>query len=1160
MTTIESNMDCSGVGILHNKQIIIKELNRSTDGRYLKVHISEPYDYIVSLLYFPASNANQRKFQFIKSITKQCLSSDIILGDFNWNYPERKETKQINKAMLDLIGPKLDIAANFIDENCKQNTFKKGKWTISRLDRIYAEKHCEIKFQLNLNFPEGKESHCPVQFKIGNAHSRRNWKMHLGTWLNSSRQRNLRETMPRPEKDDLGYTRYDNYIKQVKEFIQKEEKRIKKKYRKLFFKAKALLEHIPHNNEKKRKLVNVLKKLQKEKEMKIRLLAGKKWDATKELPSYFLSRMLKQMNNATRINKIKHPKTDEYVTEQREILDAFKCFYENLYSKTEIDSSKLREFLKIWNPPKLSTKEKQDLNNSFSMEELDVVLSSLKNFKAPGNDGMPSFPFKVLPDEGKTLLLAQINQFLNGCDIPASWKQGNIIAIHKKDDITDIANYRPISLLKTDYKIVSKLVTNRLNVIIPKLIHKDQIGFVKERIIYDNVLTLNEILQEDKKFCLSIDFQKAYDSVSHDALCEILKHIAIPERLRKLIEHMLSESTAAFSMEGEISDPFKIEKGVKQGDPLSPLLFDLAIEPLANFIRSKCNGMKIGNTEYKILLYADDIVLVADSHKEQLEQLKIMEEYGKATGLKMNLKKSFHISSHSLEMAIPSCPTNGFKYLGFMINHNGLMDMKESIIDRIRKAINQWKHTSNRMLCKAAIINGYIMSKLWYYSFILDFDDQIEIETLEKLQKSFLTAVHDKEYTTRTKMRLERVQRPLKVNGLGIFDLKTRFKAQRAWIIEFALNSDSKIGTIWKEKYNLSSSLYSNPAINSPKLLSKSWNDYKESWNMIPNIKRQGIPVRVDSLVAWDGMENQLDNDADCLKIYLKDDHQIPVIHESYTYDRYVDPRKIVLPAHPCDFIPLKSKQSKSKPKSNGNKKKKRKKKKSKLKKITHRFTGTLEPVYTPRQIEWKKDKGISLVDGFIKLKRIINNVKVLNLLWHFINGVCYYNRKENCRRCGEENSHRHIFFDCRKVKNSIQQLIREFSLNQDFIWDQYSCWYQLIVSNDEVYFSILIAGMYSAWECRHSVFKREESFIKNLEQLMISRWYCALYDVNALKKKISPVQSFYANWEHLINKSENIPTIIKQRKKPQQDNTPPRLLSPLNLYARFEQIKRSSC
>jgi hypothetical protein len=163
--------------------------------------------------------------------------------------------------------------------------------------------------------------------------------------------------------------------------------------------------------------------------------------------------------------------------------------------------------------------------------------------------------------------------------------------LYKKNDKADIANYRPISLLNTDYKIFTKALTIKLARIAPDLLHKNQAGFVPGRHIYDQIWLTKRIIElaeatEQNGVIVALDQEKAYDKIEHDYLWRALKSYGIPDEFINTVNALYSDAYTLVAINGEFSErPFKVTRGVRQGDPLSCLLFDLAIEPLAESLR-----------------------------------------------------------------------------------------------------------------------------------------------------------------------------------------------------------------------------------------------------------------------------------------------------------------------------------------------------------------------------------------------------------------------------------------------------------------------------------------------------------------------------------------------------------------------------------------------
>lgn len=509
---------------------------------------------------------------------------DILLGDFNFvedptkdRYPHTKKKDGIKLGDIFKISTKdmIDIAN---DKNGFKYTFTNGR-VFSRIDRIYVKKNLDISFINTLGFQEGLvSSHAPVLFKTNWLHCpQKKWRLRTYLWCNPYMKKILNKITPKIELGDD----WDNYERKLKNAIETKEKKMIRIEKKLVNKAKKMIKIIPKNHRDylfySGKIINLNNRIEEVK----RVTCYRINERDRSKPSNFLTKRLKSQKKNEAIKQITDPISNSLVRSENDILNAFKNFYGKLYKQIDINYIKLEEFLAFWRPLNY------DLNLSFfgdyfSFQELKIILKQSKNFKAPGNDGIPPFVFKNLNDNNLALLLHQYNKFIDGDPIPNKWKVGKIITIFKKGDKDLIDNRRPITLLKTKYKILTKMITNRFYNIINRIIDIEQVGFIPNRNILDNVLVLNELLLKKDKFLISVDYKKAYDSVSHDTIIQTLYHLGFPANFVMLIRNLIFGSSAKVIVNDNITDKFNIERGVKQGDPLSPILFTLIIEILKN--------------------------------------------------------------------------------------------------------------------------------------------------------------------------------------------------------------------------------------------------------------------------------------------------------------------------------------------------------------------------------------------------------------------------------------------------------------------------------------------------------------------------------------------------------------------------------------------------
>ena len=278
----------------------------------------------------------------------------------------------------------------------------------------------------------------------------------------------------------------------------------------------------------------------------------------------------------------------------------------------------------------LSEQEAQSCEGLLTEKECYDALASMPNNKTPGSDGLSVEFYKCFWEDIKQLVINSLNEGFDKSELSETQKQGILILLHKKGDKRILDNWRPISLLNIDYKIVAKVMCKRLQNVIGKLIYKDQTGYLKSRSTTENIRLVEDVID----FCLHLnlpciliflDFKKAFDNVNHDFLFQLLKKFQFKDSFIRWIKVLYNNASGKVINNGWVTKKFKIEQGVRQGCPLSALLFLLVADVMTRKIKQNANikGIQIHNSadatykgkEIVISQLADDTVVFVDSVK-----------------------------------------------------------------------------------------------------------------------------------------------------------------------------------------------------------------------------------------------------------------------------------------------------------------------------------------------------------------------------------------------------------------------------------------------------------------------------------------------------------------------------------------------------------------
>ncbi|GJZ66534.1 RNA-directed DNA polymerase, eukaryota [Tanacetum coccineum] len=332
--------------------------------------------------------------------------------------------------------------------------------------------------------------------------------------------------------------------------------------------------------------------------------------------------------------------------------------------------------------------------------------------KSPGPDGFTFGFYKRFWSLIEKDVLAAVKYFFHYSRIPKGCNSSFIALIPKTPEAKMVKDFRPISLIGSLYKIIAKILANRLVVVLGDIVNEVQSAFVADRQILDGPFILNEVLQWCKlkkkhSFILKIDFEKAYDSVRWDYLDDVLRKFGFGEKWCGWIQECLRSSWGSVLVNGSPTEEFQFFKGLKQGDPLSPFIFILVMESLhISFKRVVDAGMFNGIVLNSVMhlshmFYADDAVFMGQWSTKNIDTIiYVLKCFHRASGLSINLSKSKLLgvvvsedrvvqAANRIGCGVLKAP---FAYLGSKVEGNmSRIKSWDEIVDKMVDRLSKWK-------------------------------------------------------------------------------------------------------------------------------------------------------------------------------------------------------------------------------------------------------------------------------------------------------------------------------------------------------------------------------------------------------------------------------------------------------------------------------------
>ena len=649
------------------------------------------------------------------------------------------------------------------------------------------------------------------------------------------------------------------YSSAQKRELNKNEKELENNFNKMYKKYTENPTEL--NLDRLKNIENELKTLRERKIEGVMMRAKAKWHCEGETSSKYFLNLEKRHYTEKRVHKLINSNGEE-ITKIDEILEEQRQFYKDLYScrtnMQDIEQSADKFFPYNMEHPKVSPEDKNELEQEISRHECLKALKNMKNGKSPGSDGLTAEFYKFFWSDIGTYLVRSLKETFLKQKLSNYQRLGIITCLPKPGKQREfMKNWRPISLLNIDYKILSSVLANRIKNPLQYLISSCQKGFMKNRNMNECTRLVYDMIHEIDRsklngILLLIDYEKAFDSLAWGFIEKTLRYFEFGENFIKWIKILYTDIESCILNNGFCSERFTIERGVRQGDPLSPYLFILATEILTLNLKNNpdINGIKIDGTEYLSSLYADDSSLFLDDDENTFNCcMRTLNDFAKCSGLKVNLQKTTAIklgqnkTFYNMNLGKEICWQwrGKFKLLGIDFD----LDVEDitlsnytKTLTEFQKALNLWSTRNLTFYGRVTIIKSLALPKLVHLFTSLPNPPACIINRIQGLCFSFLWKNTEK--IKRTVLYNDYCEGGLKVPNIELFCQTLKISWMKhlfsdLYITEWKSLLYSNIGKFGGNYIWMATD--ENPSFK--KFLNPFWKDVFNSWRKLINLDQQ---------------------------------------------------------------------------------------------------------------------------------------------------------------------------------------------------------------------------------------------------------------------------------------------------------------------------------
>lgn len=777
-----SNIDLNkrGTAILVKSHIKTSHIQKSIDSRIISLKI-ENHTTICNI-YAPSGSAQKalRERFFTDTVHYYINHGDarlIVGGDFN-SVIDKKDANHSSNFSQSLKffvqSLKLKDAWEIVHKNTVDYTFIRNG-SGARLDRIYVSEDLKEQVrtvQTNLcSFSDHKVVIMKLRLpNLGRSFGRGLWRLNdiVLTEENLAEYREKWAYWVRQKRYfDSWFSWWNEYAKvKTASFFKWKYSLLKRRYHdsmEFFYAALNILYKDYLTNP------GLLSEIQKVK--------GKMLALQREITNHFYTRSetficgenasiyqvgeQKQRREKTKIKSLlihgQEESNIEIVT--KEITQFYKTLYAN--SPTNASSSFEPENTVPDNFP-----ANRELMDPISEDELLKAIKSSQSRKSPGSDGLTKTFYVKCWEIIKSELVFVANEVING-KTSAKFLEGVIVLIKKKNANNSLGGYRPITLLNFDYKLVSRILKNRLIKLNGILLSNTQKCSNGSKTIFeatcgirDKILEIN--LKKKKGVLISFDLEKAFDRVNYGFLLRTLSKMGINNRFVEFIKISQENTFSRILINGNLSESIRIERSVRQGDPLAMILFCLYLEPLLQKLNRICE------VDVDLLVsYADDISLIIHDIRKLCKVKQIFEDFESVAGAKVNYEKTraMKIGSNNNYILPDWIEQNeNIKILGLWYNNNSNSMMQKNwdeVLQSLRFLLWNSQFRSLNLIQKVIFLNTYASSRIWYMSSTIS----VNKKTLAKIKTLYGNFLW---YRSTLRVSFDQLCLPRKLGGLGL--------------------------------------------------------------------------------------------------------------------------------------------------------------------------------------------------------------------------------------------------------------------------------------------------------------------------------------------------------------------------------------------------------